>query len=101
MKKFKGILKYLKNFYIVVGVLALVWMLFFDQYNLLDRIQTQMQIQGLKEDLAFYKTEKERLENKRSVLEDDPEELERYARERYRMRKANEDVFLIEPSPEK
>ena len=95
MQKLKRFLKYFRNFYLVVGGAALVWMLFFDRFNLIDRIKTDVRINTLEEDLSFYRSEKERLEEMRVVLKNDPDELERYARERYRMRRKNEDVFII------
>jgi cell division protein DivIC len=95
MKKIAKILPYLRNFYVVVGGIALVWVLFFDRYNFLDRLQTQLRIKELRSDLAFFKAERDNIEETRNMLESDIVEIERFARERYMMKRENEDLFLI------
>ncbi|MEM6272198.1 MAG: septum formation initiator family protein [Bacteroidota bacterium] len=95
MNNLKRYLKVFKNFYLVVGGAALVWMLFFDRYNVVARIETQVRIGQLESDLDFYQQEKGRIEEARSVLENSPQELEKYAREEFRMKKDNEDLFIL------
>jgi cell division protein DivIC len=95
MKKLAKILPYLRNFYVVVGVIATVWILFFDRYNVIDRLQTQLRIKELREDLAFYRAERDNIEDTRNMMESDLEEIERFAREHYMMKRDNEDLFLI------
>ncbi|MBK9450431.1 MAG: septum formation initiator family protein [Bacteroidetes bacterium] len=95
MKKFAKILPYVRNFYVVFGGIALIWVLFFDRYNFLDRLQTQLRIKELRSDLAFFKEERDNIEETRNMLESDMVEIERFARERYMMKRANEDLFLI------
>ncbi len=97
MGKLKAILLKLSNFYVIVGTLALVWMIFFDRYNLVERLETQLRISELRADLSFFKAERDRIELTKNMLESDLGELERFARERYMMKKKNEDLFLIEP----
>lgn len=95
MKRFAKIIPYFRNFYVMVGGIALVWILFFDRYNLMDRLQTQMRIKELSSDLAFYREERDHIEETRSMMESDLGEMERFARERYMMKRDNEDLFLI------
>jgi cell division protein FtsB len=95
MHKIKRYLKFFRNFYLVVGGAALVWMLFFDRYNVVERLETHNRIKQLEADLNFYQAEKQRIEETRSVLENSPEELEKYAREEFRMKKENEDLFIL------
>jgi cell division protein DivIC len=95
MKKFAKILPYLSSFYVVVGVIAAVWILFFDRYNFVDRLQTQMRIKELRSDLVFYRAERDNIEETRNMMESDMGEIERFAREKYMMKRDNEDLFLI------
>lgn len=95
MKKIGKLLPYFKNFYVVVGGVALVWILFFDRYNFMDRLQTQLRIKQLRSDLVFYREERDNIEETRNMLESDIGEIERFARERYMMKRQNEDLFLI------
>jgi cell division protein DivIC len=98
MKKLAKFLPYFRNFYVVVGGIALVWILFFDRYNFMDRLETQLRIKDLRADLAFYREERDNIEETRNMLESDMQEIERYARERYMMKRENEDLFLIPPA---
>lgn len=95
MKKFAKILPYFRNFYVVFGGITLVWVLFFDRYNFVDRLQTQLRIKELRSDLTFFKEERDKIEETRNMLESDMVEIERFARERYMMKRENEDLFLI------
>jgi hypothetical protein len=95
MKRLRKILGRFRNFYAVTFVAALVWILFFDRYNVLSRVETELRISRLEADVRFYQEEKGRLEGERLVLENDLGELERYARERYHMKRDNEDLFLL------
>ena len=95
MKKLKAQLKPFLNFYLIVGGFALIWMLFFDMNSIMDRIHRSSQISALEEDLAFYKAEKTSVQESRFILESDAAELERFARERYRMKKPDETLFVI------
>lgn len=95
MEKLKRQLKPFVNFYVIVGGFAMVWMVFFDQNNVLDRFERRAHIEQLEKDLAFYKSEKDQIQESRFMLESDAAELERFARERYHMKKDGEDLFLI------
>jgi len=82
-------------FYIIVGTVAFVWMGFFDLNNLMVRFERSHQLSELEEDLRFYQNEKVAVQESRFILESDADELERFARERYKMKKRDETVFVI------
>ncbi|MFM2375925.1 MAG: hypothetical protein RLZZ165_1022 [Bacteroidota bacterium] len=96
MKKLARWLPLFKNFYFVVGLVTTVWILFFDRYNFLDRFQTQLRIKELRSDLVFYKEERDHIELTRNMIESDMDEIEHFARERYMMKRPDEDLFLID-----
>lgn len=54
----------------------------------------------LKEQQEFYKTEIEKDSIKVYNLNNNPEEQERFARERFLMKKDNEDVFIVRDKKE-
>jgi cell division protein FtsB len=85
--------------YWLIALSALTWMTIFDSNNFLDLIRLRSEVNDLKEKRKYYteeivnvrKTEKELFSNKRN--------LEKFAREKYLMKKDNEDLFIvIEPS---
>lgn len=81
--------------YFLVLLIAGVWMLFFDRYNLRSQYRMQNRIERLQEDLVYYQQALGTLEAEQARLASDPEALERYAREKYFMKKANEEVFVV------
>jgi len=94
-QKFKIILRLLRNKYVLTIVIFFVWMLFFDQNSLVDRVSL---FKGIKE----MKNERERLINEINntreniyELQSSSENLEKFAREEYLMKKPHEDIFII------
>lgn len=79
----------------LLAVLLVVWMLFFDSNSLLEQWKRIAEINRLKEERNYYlkQTELTRLEQEQ--LFSDMEALERFARERYMMKRENEDIFIL------
>jgi len=92
---FLKIWPYLKNKYILTISLFTIWMLFFDQNNMVDRIKMRSEIRKLETDLEYYKEEIEKDSTRFHELTTDKENLEKYAREQFLMKKKNEDVFVV------
>jgi cell division protein DivIC len=92
---FKKIWLYLKNKYLIAFLFFAVWIIFFDQNNLIDRIVDIKKYNQMQQDKIYYqakiKTDKHKLEELRT----DRENLEKFAREQYLMKKDNEDIFII------
>ena len=86
----------LGNKYALVLLLFGVWMVFFEENDLLSRIKYDQKIRKLNNEITYY--EKEIAQNNRKMLElqSSSENLEKFAREQYLMKKANEDIFIIE-----
>ena len=96
MKRFLSKLwPWLRNKYVLTISLFAVWILFFDQNNMVDRIKMSLEIRRLEKDREFYqdqiKTDSVRL----NELTTDKDNLEKYAREQFLMKKPDEDVFVV------
>lgn len=91
----KRIVNFLKNKYFLVLVFAGLWITFFDNYNLRAQLKMQKQIEQLERDRDHYSQKIEDLDYQRDRLMNDPSEMERYAREKFFMKKSKEDVFVI------
>lgn len=85
----------LKNKYLIAGVAFLAWMLFFDRNDFITQYEYQTQLNQLEEERAFYLKETEKVKSELEGLNSDKEKLEKLAREKYLMKKDNEDVFVI------
>ena len=70
-------------------------MIFFDQNNAVDRLKMQGEIRQLEADREFYLDEIERDSARYHELTTDKDNLEKYAREQFLMKKKNEDVFVV------
>ncbi len=84
-----------KNKYFIVTVAFIVWMLFFDKNDLVSQVEYRQQVNTLKEERDFYTKETEKVSKDLDELTSNPQKLEKFAREKYLMKKENEDVFVI------
>ncbi len=75
--------------------LFVVWLAFFDRDNLLDRYHAMKELNKLKVEKEGYN--QQIIDDKESIKKlDNPEYLEKYAREEHKMKKDNEDIFIVE-----
>ncbi len=83
------------NTYVLVLTIFVVWMAFFDTNSLLIHRELQKEVNKLEAQKNFLEKE---IEKDKQLLNElkDPKALEKYAREKYYMKKNNEEVFLIE-----
>lgn len=86
---------FLKNKYILVLIAVLVWFMFFDQNNLIQQYRYSRQLKDFRAEKEYYLQEIARDSIDLDKLKNNPEELERYAREKYLMKRENEDIFIV------
>ena len=84
-----------RNKYTITIFLFLIWMLFIDDYNLINKKSTIKKINYLQERKKFLSNEIKKDIIKKILLENNVNEQERIAREKYLMKKDNEDLFII------
>ncbi|MBN1131609.1 MAG: septum formation initiator family protein [Bacteroidales bacterium] len=85
----------LRNKYTLTILLFLVWLFFFDQNNLVDRYRMAREIRQLEENKQYYLEQIEKDSTRLHELTTNRDNLEKFAREQYLMKKENEDVFVI------
>ena len=90
----------LRNKYLITFVVFLVWIFFIDTFDIITQIRMNNEFKQLKEQQEFYKAEIEKDSIKVYNLNNNPEEQERFARERFLMKKDNEDVFIVRDKKE-
>lgn len=89
------VLPFVRNKFIITIVVFVVWMMFFDQYNLISRINNNRKIAELEQQKEFYLAEIKRSKRLLHELEGDNQSLEKFAREQYLMKKENEDIYIV------
>ena len=85
----------LKNKYVITISVFGIWMLFFDQNNLVDRMRMSAEIRQMEADREYYIDQIEKDSTRLHELTTDKDNLEKYAREQFLMKKKNEDVFVV------
>ena len=77
-----------------------IWILFFDRNDILTQIERGQELTSLQKSKKYY-TEQIAEESKISEeLRSNPATIEKYAREKYLMKRENEDLFIIQPAEE-
>ena len=84
-----------KNRYFITGVLFAVWISFFDSYNFIFHAKLISQKNDYKEELNRLKSATSKNNEFIEKLQN-PEFSEKYAREKFLMKKDGEDIFIIE-----
>lgn len=88
-------LKPFKNVFILILVVFIVWMLFFDANSWLIHHELNSDIDALESQKEYYQKEIEK--DKKAIKKLSTEEgLEKFAREEYFMKRDSEEIFIIE-----
>jgi cell division protein DivIC len=87
--------KILSNKYVWVSLSFLIWMVFLDNYSYFEHRFLDKQIDGLEDNAAYYEEEIKKDEENIKQLKN-PMQIEKYAREKYYMKKDSEDIYIIQ-----
>lgn len=87
--------KILKNKYFLTTVGIIVWLLFFDKNDVFTQYELIQKCQKLNKEKAYYLAEIEINKNNLNELKTNKKSLETFSREKYLMKKENEDVFVF------
>jgi cell division protein FtsB len=87
--------KFLSNKYIWSLLFFAAWMIFLDNYSYFDHRILDNQISELEDNKTYYQEEIKKDEEQIKQLKN-PEQIEKYAREKYYMKRDSEDIYIIE-----
>lgn len=91
----KKVLAPFRNIFLLVTIIFIIWMLFFDANSWLIHKELNKEIDALNTKKEFYEREINTDKKEIKVLQT-PDGIEKYAREKYNMKKENEDIYIIE-----
>jgi cell division protein DivIC len=91
----KRLVKLLVNKYFIAGMVFLVWMVFFDDNNLISHSRNKKRLSALKAQKEYYQEKIEEDNRKIEELRSGLNNLEKYAREQFYMSKPDEDVYIV------
>lgn len=99
MKKIKEKIKYILAIpyvkYIVVCLIGVVLIGFVGSNSILGHYQNKARISELKEEIDYYEGEYRRDQNQIHQLQSNSKAMEKVARERFFMKTADEDIFVL------
>jgi cell division protein DivIC len=87
--------KFLSNKYVWVSLSFLTWMVFLDNYSYFEHRFLNKQINELEDNATYYQGEIKKDEENIKQLKN-PLQVEKYAREKYYMKKDSEDIYIVE-----
>jgi len=84
-----------RNKYILTIIIFAIWLILFDSDNLISRYKELRELHKLKKDREYFSNRIETDRIKLHELKTDNDNLEKFAREQYRMKKPDEDLYII------
>lgn len=92
MTSFKNIIK---SKYFITIILFIIWLVFFDQNNLIQYFKFKKQYKKLLQDKEYYLQKIKEDSEKIYELQTNAKTIEKFARENFFMKRPNEDLFII------
>ncbi len=87
--------RFTRNFYFLFGASFLIWMLFIDTNDVFTQIKLRNKLRNLEDEKEYYLEKIDEVRAEREELLSNDELLEKFAREKYLMKKESEDLFIV------
>jgi cell division protein DivIC len=101
MKLFHRIPSWIRNKYFISASAFLVWITFFDSKDLITQYQRKKELTTLRKSKSYYEKEIASESKMLEELKSNPAAIEKFAREKYLMKRDNEELFLIRKPEDK
>ncbi len=88
-------ISFLKNKYILTLIILVTWILFFDKNDLKTQIEFRKEVKQLEEERNYFAKENAEITRDLKDLTTNQKTIEKFAREKYLMKRDNEDIFVI------
>lgn len=95
MKLFKKLPDWIKNKYFLTGSFFVIWMLFFAEKDIQTVYNRKIKLNELELSEKHLAKKINETRQEQSQLQTDAETIEKYAREKYLMKKDNEELFVV------
>jgi cell division protein DivIC len=95
LKFIEKIPPFLRNKYLLTIIIFVIWVVLLDSNNLISQHKEMKNLRKLRSDREYYVQRIEEDKRKLHELKTDDQNLEKFAREQYRMKKADEDLYII------
>jgi cell division protein FtsB len=95
LKFIEKIPPFLRNRYLLTIIIFVIWVLLLDSNNLISQYKEMKNLKKLRAEKEYYVQRIEEDKRKLHELKTDDQNLEKFAREQYRMKKPDEDLYII------
>ncbi|MCB0698774.1 MAG: septum formation initiator family protein [Chitinophagales bacterium] len=92
----KKVLRIATNKYLLTGIVFVVWVGYFDRNDWFTAREREDELENVKDNIAYLKTEIADMKKQKDGVQNDSATLEKFARERYHLKRENEDVYVFE-----
>ncbi|TRZ81851.1 MAG: septum formation initiator family protein [Sediminibacterium sp.] len=96
MKFIKKIIPFVANRYFIVSIGFVVWMLFFDQRDFFQQRERSAELKKVEDAKKYYQKEIQSTQRQLDNIQNNKTAIEKYARERYLLRREGEELYLFE-----
>ena len=100
MKIISGVFHFVRNKYVIAIAFFIIWMLFFDVKDWALTSSRREKLSDLQESEQHLNQQITETRKELDLLKTNAQTIEKYAREKYLMKKDNEDLFIVKPAPE-
>lgn len=91
----KKIISVLTNKYFITSIVLAVWVGFFDKNDIQTQLDFRKEVKKLTAERNYYKNEISSITSDLRELSTNPVTLEKFAREKYFMKRDNEEIFVL------
>src|SRR6478609_30968 len=95
MKIFSVLPSWIRNKYFLTAAAFIIWMIFFDRNDIPYQLKRINELKQLEKSEKNMDAQIKDTRNKLELLKSNPSTLEKYAREKFMMKKDNEDLFIL------
>ena len=95
MRQVTSIIGFFRNKYILALTVFAVLMLFVDHNDIFNQLYRKRQLNDLLASKKFYQQQIDQTKKNLSDLQNNSAALEKYAREKYLLKRDNEDLFVV------
>ena len=95
MNKLSAIFKIASNKYVLAVVIFVVWISFFDRNDLFTQWDRKQELNKLETSASFYESEIITTKNDLTNLTNNSATLEKFAREKFYLKRQNEEIFIV------
>ena len=91
----KNIISIIKNKYLLTVIGLSIWVIFFDKNDFKTQLELRREVMQLEEERNYFAREIHSITSDIKELYTNPKTLEKFAREKYLMKRDNEEIFVI------